>query len=1713
MSSSDEGSGDEDCDIAFKPSARRQEGSEEPLEFDKPSSLSELSDHNIMATPRNETTQSTASRQRPSSVTAVERIQLQCNFINRLDRNGNLTKNSNTGSHPLEYLTNSILASTQASPPAPKKLRRCQDGNASSASVCTHIEVASPSCTFAKALMLQNAKRGETHQSTAHPISSSPETTNTDEHSEEEEEHGVARSINFSAIHGRRAVHESSAANRDMPDNWSVSTSEIRAKHAVDEDNGNVSGDETASMPRDLEVPLEHATSEVDTDFGDDPGDAPPEGIDPGLFRLRKEFGELMSLCEIQHLLSPDSTNGFDLMADFDADSVVILLHNLTDMAHFHSLVSMELKPAVATSKPTHVRVSVKLGTPGFSPSYPDGNVPKTSIRLDQFPCFNIGTALFAGGLTAYVSVHILDNNDTIGQNCPSKMITTWNEVFNHAKKKFRETKAYQDPKHKEGIARFSEYCGTMVLFEPCGGVERGDKGALLNGKIVVSFVMSVMHELLLNIANDTLDEYPQKADLECAQLLAYKSIIVVQSAGFKATWPIMEETLNLPKLPKAPKLKRDDSSIQMYHEYLQNGIAETYKRAFTYFFGPHTVPDNGDDDDEDWDKTSDASCGSKEHSIENEDIICLPPGQRLDRSKFTHLSVYIDVAVKLKSSNAAINIFPNDRGVKCVTKASQARYGNISMPSRDLWGHDNEAHQQRGNASRMESEEEEDSDVENEEVDRAFLFEQLRGLDATNPTKDVADSSGDEEDEKDKDFRTFFRMLQDTYEQKKVDRVRYPLWGTAKPVANAQSKPGCKQAVNILCAAVADESGGPISHQSCVQLMPAIGNFRRCTPIVQIYEPSTRAGLLVQQRRNIRRRARVIPYLIAEMFSELEMVVSKATSDLVPDRKVGVYQRIRESFDVLYSWLDNFEHQQTMVRVEYTFPHFFEDGNYTEPEVPISNEMSPLFCISFASRSHLHRKMQAHVQWLHEGLMQGFCQIENHKGIEKTITPEIWAMYIGMGEMLNAILGSGGGTVDSVLHDAIQQARTSTFNDRHHYYYFQDHMWSPLPANIVFPAPIEGRGFETMVKFGLDPSVLKIYGIEFGKKSLPTIPSPYPREDMQNCLRYLAEKVPVTQIENLQKLHHPSQFRRSCFLLYSSLLRAGQEDASTENTFDAFSKLKGEKIASDPEAMENLLDAIGTILVSLGHFEWSHRIAKAYSKHPDLTTRNSFTVKDMETQLQSSHTLLNIRSTFRSLLEAGFDDPFHSTKELTSAGNYTKAYTLQQDIHIRLISHNQNLLTSTAEIFETITGCKHGVMTMEPNGKQGWKNSGVPRLLLLLQHLCRDHIPPRHRSILDAFGGRDPFNFQDTRDVQVLHHFVAKAVQSQQEHRCNRAGPVVLWNASPSKLAYEIATTRQRGGINKTAKTKCMAINYKINNSRADLGLKIEALPNVNPDDITKDYFVNAFATIRENGCNKSTAILKEEIMKKVCLCDDELQAFRMATSKNPISPVKIIYFQVFLVHLLKHRYGNRNDTSSPPNHPDVNNCTDQFFLSMYPVNRRYNEFKKFIRTSTFLKSMATNDTDVSYETIEAISSKWLNSKSTNIHPSLWELSTTMLATERMSEGTTIFDVWKPTENLDPLQQKLQREQVLLVVDPPLTRAKLTKATIIASYFGILSSEYMDCLKGIRSKLRDKISIYHTAKNTGDKDFARSICTEFVATLALPGFSNNFDFDPMQNV
>jgi hypothetical protein len=1489
-----------------------------------------------------------------------------------------------------------------------------------------------------------------------------------------------------------------------------------------------------------------HQSSEIEIDdysatINGYPSDA--SHTDHALSVLRQKFSQLMKLPDIHNLMSPEYARAdFDLEAEFDADSVVILFHTLPDMERLNRLVKVELKPATTISRPTHVRVHIKPKGDDFQPSYKGGRRPKYPIRLDQFPCFTAGTVSFEGGLTAHMSIHILDNGRTIGKRCAKEITQTWNAVFNLAKNNYRQTEVSKNPRFNEGKHLWNRFSGTIPQFEAIGQVRKKDRPATISQKPTILFVMHVMHEILSRIADGSWPLVPHNVNRCAAELLVDRSVIVIQSAGFKMNWSAMEETLELQNLPSAPKLKRSEHSIEKYHDYLQNGIAETYKRAFKFFFlpDPPIEHEQGSQDMEEDNDTCSSSTNSAQHEhMSSEDGEQQEHSNRCDRYQLGFRpSIYIDVAVVLRSSDHSINIFPNEKAPNCVCEASKARKNQIRMPETSLWPINQDRNQIASEAQpedsfldadsgdHLDEDTDEDTDEGTEEiVDRAYLLEELSYMKANNPTTSFlfdpdADDSNQggsilddntsphqekteaqkklEQDER--NFQHFFRMLEETMEATNVSRVRYALWGVAKRIGNAQNKPGCKQEVTMHFGK--DENEYP-TDQRFIQLKPHIERGiggPRLAPIVQMYEPSTRAALLVQGRAYERWLSRAIPLLIAQYFSELEAIISDVTQSKSVEASIDVFTRIEDAIKILESWLSVFETEQTRVRYEFTIPYYFDELSGPNPSIPITKQMSPLSCISFAKRETLHQHFQRHIGWLKDGLYHGFCRLkhfEDEKSMVSDVSPEVWAMYVAMGEMLNASLGSGGGSVGSVLQLSTQRAQEVAASHPRKYYYYHDHMWGPYPAWIVFPpTPTNAIPFETKVEFGLDTSVLGLYGYQ----KIPQFPTGRPRDDLQLCLQYLKEMVPVCQIENIRKLHYPSQFRRSATLVYAAFMKAGNPDIDSRS--GAFQRVDWGNLSWSRKKIEDLLVACSTILVSLSQFEWSQRIAKAYSRRPALQS-HAFDVTQMANELESATTIHEIQAVFEHHLTPGWKDPLG--KELTEAGKCSTQMPCNSSVITSL--HSILHMIPIDDIFKAITGCDKDFVIGETIAeKQGWKNSGVQRLLLVLQELFAK-VPHPPQDVLETFGNRNPFGLHDLENAKVFKHYVAATVQSLSE------SSVVVWYAPPAKLSYTPASIEEETNETRETMTKCRPVMYDVCNNRAQLSHQSGLVPpRLDLDAIIKDAFVNVFVTLADPYTYRSmhqeleSQILSMEGLPKECYHTFQ-DTFRNLPD-HPPSPAKIIFLQACLVGFFKYR--GRGKSAWKLLFSNLDQLSNGFISHIYPQRDRLSGFqRKLVLSTKILDSL--NDPRLlgltTYQDLKCDVEQWFHPKFASPH--LFNLAITMLReSPAIDQSSTILDNWKTAEELDPLQRHLHRIQTTCMSGSRPTREDLTKATIIASFFGILCPDYIKFIKRIRNRLREKIKSYNLAEGHDEKEQLNLACHSFVDSHCLHGHTSNSRFN-----
>ena len=75
--------------------------------------------------------------------------------------------------------------------------------------------------------------------------------------------------------------------------------------------------------------------------------------------------------------------------------------------------------------RPRNVRPAIK-SLSSFRPRYPDGRAPQLPSSLCLFPCFTVGEINFRGNISAYLSIHLLEE-DQLGKNCNPDVTKTWN--------------------------------------------------------------------------------------------------------------------------------------------------------------------------------------------------------------------------------------------------------------------------------------------------------------------------------------------------------------------------------------------------------------------------------------------------------------------------------------------------------------------------------------------------------------------------------------------------------------------------------------------------------------------------------------------------------------------------------------------------------------------------------------------------------------------------------------------------------------------------------------------------------------------------------------------------------------------------------------------------------------------------------------------------------------------------------------------------------------------------------------------------------------------------------------------------------------------------------------------------------------------------------------------------------------------------------------
>lgn len=943
---------------------------------------------------------------------------------------------------------------------------------------------------------------------------------------------------------------------------------------------------------------------------------------------IQQEYSEKFKIIEslsLDDVLGDDQIenhNGHKVKCDFDADSFIFATKCIKDFRLLNSLEGITFTATNENRNPRRVRLVISRNQrEGFAPTYPNGRKPSTSPRVDQFPSFSAARFMFKNHVTAHFSVHIIQSRKVLGTRCPHLVTKAWNYAFNQVITQYRLTNTFNDAFWREEAGLWPVLAGRLYAFDLDGNLAKSQP-ANIRGKVSI-FVMEMVFEILDKMASREwrVDGFQNPGLLyDHAKFIVDQSLFVVQSAGFKAAWPGMEATLGFPPLEGPPVLQHNIAqSFTNYNQWLQGRYKEVYKRAHVFFF--HPEEDRGGDLP---DFSSSALCA-------------------------------IDVAALFTCIDESYNVLPKgSAAARLVDYASKARRNMVQMPV-------NVQQEEDGDEEDV-AEEDGDGDVYHGAAENEFFagveedgteYRDSSGLpqlhlhgrildvdESFHPSEDVND------DDETNDNGLFLQSTELSSEKYSI-RTRFPLGATTgKLWGNHQQNHKLRIRVSV---------GTPSSDNDPTPNRLTLHPFecQRACPIVQMYEPSTRAALQDKTKRKLRRMARQIPKKIMAYISELEDTIAAAHGGNQGARNKGpsVFELLEESFQVLDGWLERLQVHPMQTRYELTFASPVNKELAVPPMVPITDEHSPLLALSFAKRDRLHDMLFEHVQTQRYILIHGFSHLKEHHNLKNDVPPCVWAAYIAAAEAVVLMLGAGAGSKGSMLERSLQTAKQLW--EMEPTFYYDDHLWVVHPQHII---PVEDEcPFDTKVVYGVDPSMCLT----------ELLPAPTVEEDEEHLLeentlaselKILQGELSVHETEGLKGLSCPSQYRKSVHLFYLQFVRATNGGAHQEGDGFLFSRVDWDRVGASVEAVESVFKGCAQVILALYKVELAERVVNFWKKHPeDIRFPHDFSRKmDVDTAMRSviyANTKTEITLCHEKYLNHTWPNAIIGGQEIKSAG------------------------------------------------------------------------------------------------------------------------------------------------------------------------------------------------------------------------------------------------------------------------------------------------------------------------------------------------------------------------------------------------------------------------------------------------------------------------------
>ena len=349
---------------------------------------------------------------------------------------------------------------------------------------------------------------------------------------------------------------------------------------------------------------------------------------------------------------------------------------------------------------------------------------------------------------------------------------------------------------------------------------------------------------------------------------------------------------------------------------------------------------------------------------------------------------------------------------------------------------------------------------------------------------------------------------------------------------------------------------------------------------------------------------------------------------------------------------------------------------------------------------------------------------------------------------------------------------------------------------------------------------------------------------------------------------------------------------------------------------------------------------------------------------------------------------------------------------------------------------------------------------------------------VLQFYGDKDPFE-----DLTFFKHYLASAAASFAEER----EPAVLWHSQPSRLRSH-------------KNSKCRRVVYNSENAFAALisgQVEPDSVHINTPTVIVKDSFASSFLQLDPRPSDYVESVkrnLEESIPGE--LRREYNEAMMQGNPDNNVHSIIIVQVLVVTFFYLKRMGITLHKAQALP----LDGICDRILKDIFAKTSSLDEYmKKRLRIKKNGVKASIN-IERQFETREDLAS-FMNSE-WNVDILLARKALVSLKPPDCLRGSCYLqDALIATEDMSPLQHFLHRCQK----DAPqrATRDYITRAAIIATNFGIVSSEYLIVLKRIRLELTRLSRDLHQEPESVEKQNA---CLNFVKQVSISG-NCNFNF------